>query len=86
MWIDNSCELSAWQTIHMTHQALFSQKIKTKKLECLLLLLQLVLEGLNEMQSHVFMGKYIICLSNFVFMCLQETSSTNSTHRFYREK
>ena len=25
-----------------------------------------MLEGLNEMQSHVFMGKYIFCRSNLV--------------------
>ena len=28
--LDISCEFSAWQRIHMTHQALFSLKDKSK--------------------------------------------------------
>ena len=35
--LDISCESSAWQRIHMKHQALFSLKDKSKKLKCCLL-------------------------------------------------
>ena len=31
--IDISCESSAWQRIHVEHQALFSLKDKTKKIK-----------------------------------------------------
>ena len=35
--LDVSSESSAWQRIHIKHQALFSSKDKSKKLKCLLL-------------------------------------------------
>ena len=40
--LDISCELSAWQTIHMKCQDLFSLKNKKKNLECYLLQILLV--------------------------------------------